>query len=214
MRFQNMSNTHSSQSSRYRKVLQSLVADRAGHEWCLFLDRDGVVNRQIVGDYVRSWQQFQWLPNVVPALNRLMEWAPHIVVVTNQQGIGKGLMSVEDADEIHRKLKSELAAEGVTIDAVQMCPHLESANCDCRKPNPGLALEWLRQNPDNQSSLSIVAGDSGSDLELARKIATTTGGCASIRIGSADPAGFADASFYSLWDFALAIDQARKEQGL
>lgn len=210
-----MSNTHSSQhSSRHRNVLQSLVADRAGREWCLFLDRDGVINRQIVGDYVRSWRQFQWLPNVALALKRLGDWAPHLVIVTNQQGIGKDLMSAQDVEDIHRKLSAELALDGVTIDAIQVCPHLEVANCPCRKPSPGLVLEWLGQNPDNHSSLSIVAGDSGSDLELARNVATKTGGCASIQIGSDDLGGGADVSFDSLWDFALAVDHVRKERGL
>ena len=210
-----MSNTHSSQlSNRPRNVLQSLVVDRAGREWCLFLDRDGVINRQIVGDYVRSWRQFEWLPNVTPALKRLRDWAPHLVIVTNQQGIGKDLMSAQDVEDIHRKLSAELALEGVTIDAIQVCPHLEATNCPCRKPSPGLVLEWLRQNPDNQSSLSIVAGDSGSDLELACNVATATGGCASIQIGSGDLGGVADVSFDSLWDFALAVDHARKERGI
>jgi histidinol-phosphate phosphatase family protein len=215
MRFQNMSNTYSSQiSSRYQNVLGSLIAERAGNEWCLFLDRDGVINRQIVGDYVRSWRQFQWLPNAATALKTLRDWAPHLVIVTNQQGIGKGLMSVQDVEGIHRKLRTELALEGVTIDAVQVCPHLEAANCHCRKPSPGMVLEWLRKNPENHASLSIVVGDSGRDMELARNVATARGGCASIQIGGADLGGIADASFESLWDFAVAVDNVRKEQGL
>jgi histidinol phosphatase-like enzyme len=210
-----MSNTYSSRiSSKDRNPLRALVADRAGSEWCLFLDRDGVINSQVVGDYVRNWKQFQWLPNVAPAMRKLRDWAPHIVVVTNQQGIGKGLMTADDVHEIHRRLMAELAAEGVQLDAVRVCPHLESTSCPCRKPSPGLALEWLGQSPGSQPELSIVAGDSRSDLELARNVAIATGGCASIQIGTADLGGVADVSFDSLWDFALAVDHTRKEQGL
>jgi len=210
-----MSNTHSSQiiSDKNQAAVRQLVAERAGREWCLFLDRDGVINRQIIGDYVRTWRQFQWLPNAVAALRRLGDWAPHVVVVTNQQGIGKGLMSADAADEIHRNLLAKLSAEGVAIDAVQVCPHLQSASCYCRKPNPALALAWLRQHPDNEATLSIMAGDSWSDLEFARNIASATGGCASVQIGRADLGGIADASFGSLWEFALAVDDARKARG-
>lgn len=210
-----MSNTRSSQiSNKNQAAVRQFVAERAGREWCLFLDRDGVINRQIIGDYVRSWQQFQWLPNAVAALRRLGDWAPHLVVVTNQQGVGKGLMSADDADEIHRKLLARLAREGVAIDAVQVCPHLQSESCQCRKPNPALALAWLRLHPDNEAALSVMAGDSGSDLEFARNVASATGGCVSVQIGLADLGGVADASFDCLWDFALAVDDARKERGL
>jgi histidinol-phosphate phosphatase family protein len=191
-----------------------MVAERAGREWCLFLDRDGVMNRQVVGDYVRSWRHFEWLPGAPLALEKLREWAPHLVVVTNQQGIGKGLMSADDVAAIHQQLQAVLAAEGVMIDAFQVCPHLESAGCACRKPRPGLVLDWLGQHPDSEPLLSIVVGDSLGDLELAHNVAAAAGGCASIHIGGASLRGIADASFESLWDFAVAVGHAREEQGL
>lgn len=212
-----MSNTHSSHHSRNSgrdAAVRTLVAERVGREWCLFLDRDGVVNRRIVGDYVRKWRDFEWLPRASLALNRLRQWAPHIVVVTNQQGIGKGLMSGEDVAAIHDRIKAELAADGVLIDAFQVCPHLESEACPCRKPRPALILDWLRQHPDSESSLSIMVGDSQSDLELAQNVAASSGGCATIQIGERTPRGPApDASFGSLWDFAVAISRAREDQG-
>ncbi|MCV7177486.1 D-glycero-alpha-D-manno-heptose-1,7-bisphosphate 7-phosphatase [Mycolicibacterium sphagni] len=190
-----------------------MVAERIDRDWCLFLDRDGVINRQVVGDYVRSWQDFEWIPGAQLALKNLREWAPHLVIVTNQQGVGKGLMSADDLAEIHERMQDELAADGVTIDAFQVCPHLESAGCDCRKPKPGLVLDWLRQHPDCVPSLSIMVGDSQSDLELAHNVAATVGGCESIQIGDHTQLDCcADASFDSLWDFAVAVGQARGEQ--
>ena len=130
MRSPSMSNTLSSRLSSgsrgHRISLREIVAERAGREWCLFLDRDGVINRQIVGDYVRNWQEFEWLPQAPLALGKLREWAPHLVVVTNQQGIGKGLMSADDVAAIHQHVQAELASDDLVIDAFQVCPHLES----------------------------------------------------------------------------------------
>lgn len=187
-------------------AVRGLVAERAGRQWCLFLDRDGVINRHIVGDYVRRWSDFEWLPRARPALKELRLWAPHVVVVTNQQGIGKGLMTGGDVATIHSNLEAQLAAGGVIIDAIRVCPHLESARCACRKPQPALALDWLKQHPEIDQSLSIMVGDSPSDLEMANRIAVVTGGCASIRIGvGTSRSAVADASFSSLWDFALAV---------
>lgn len=218
MRSLSMSNTRSSRlssrDSAHYAAVRKVVVERAGREWCLFLDRDGVINRRIVGDYVRRWRDFEWLSRAPLALKRLREWAPHLVVVTNQQGIGKGLMSADDVAAIHHHLRAELAADGVFIDAFQVCPHLESAGCACRKPRPGLVLDWLGRHPDIEPSLSIMVGDSQSDLELAHNVAAAAGGCASIQIGRRTHRGaVADVSFDSLWDFAVAVARAREEQG-
>lgn len=210
-----MSNTRSSgpaikADSDHQRAICNMVEKRQGRQWCLFLDRDGVLNRQIVGDYVRSWNDFVWLPKAKLALKELRAWAPYIVVVTNQQGVGKGLMTIGDLEAIHRRLQAELAAEGVGIDAFQICPHLESAHCACRKPNPGLVLDWLGQHPSCDPRLSIMAGDSQGDLNLAHNVATTVGSCASIEIGGrGDPDAIADASFDSLFDLSVAVGCAR-----
>ncbi len=210
-----MSNTHSSlppARSANHSALRQIVEERLGREWCLFLDRDGVLNRQIVGDYVRSWRDFEWLPGVRRALVQLREWAPHLVVVTKQQGVGKGLMGADDLAAIHRHLQADLTEEGVVLDAFQVCPHLEAADCPCRKPRPGLVLDWLANHPGCRPSLSVMVGDSRSDLELAHNVAAVSGGCASIQVGEhANAGGIADASFDSLWDFAVAVGQASGE---
>ena len=200
-------------SSARQAAVQRIVAERTGREWCLFLDRDGVINRQVVGDYVRSWRHFEWLPGAAFAVKKLREWAPHVVVVTNQQGIGKGLMSADDVASIHQHLLDGLAPDRSAVEAFQVCPHLESVNCACRKPRPGLVLDWLGEHPDSEPSLSIMVGDSLGDLELARNVAAVVGGCASIHIAEAGSRGIADASFESLWDFAAAVGYARGEQG-
>ncbi len=197
-----------------RSTIEHIIAERSGRKWCLFLDRDGVINRQVVNDYVRCWQSFEWLSGAKSALVSLRTWAPHLVVVTNQQGIGKGLMTIRDVENIHERLQEELAAVGVVVDAIRVCPHLESDQCDCRKPNPGLALDWLREHPNVEASLSIMVGDSRSDLEFAHKLASQTGGCATIQI-TGEPVsgnGSADASFESLGEFAKAINYKRGKE--
>ncbi len=211
-----MSSTRSSHPSSDRAAhyaaVRKVVAARKGREWCLFLDRDGVINRQVVGDYVRSWHQFEWLPRAQLALFKLRAWAPHLVVVTNQQGIDKGLMSADDVAFIHQKIQAQLAADGRTLDAFQVCPHRQSAGCGCRKPKAGLVLDWLGRHPTSEPSLSVVVGDSLSDLDMARNVSLAAGGCAGIQIGRANLGGVADATFDSLWDFAVAVSDAMGNQ--
>lgn len=212
-----MSNTRSSQRSSSdpanQRAVQEMILERTGREWCLFVDRDGVINRRIVGDYVRTCEDFEWLPNARRALRLLRGgWAPHLVVVTNQQGVGKGLMSNDDLVAIHDHVQSVLSTDGVRVDGFQVCQHLEAAKCNCRKPRPELILKWLANNPSSVPDLSIMVGDSRSDIQLARNVAAEVGGCASIRIGGrVDPENMADASFDSLWDFAVAVGKLGEE---
>lgn len=210
-----MLSTFSSRASRSASsqeiAIRELVDRRVGDQWCLFLDRDGVINRQIVGDYVRTWRDFELLPDVVGALKILRDWAPYIVVVTNQQGIGKGLMSVSDVDEVHRRLQDTLALNAVKVDAFQVCPHLESAGCQCRKPRTGMVLSWLAKHRVVNASLSVIVGDSVSDTQLAHNVAAVVGSCAAVRIGARSQSDVpVDASFNSLWDFAVAVREAKR----
>ncbi len=136
----------------------------------LFLDRDGVINERLVDDYVRNWSQFKFCEGVPFALSVLRPYFERIVVVTNQQGIGKGLMSEAELDEIHTKMMLELEEAGCKIDGVYHCPHLANAGCDCRKPATGLALQAQRDFPEIDFSNSFLVGDSESDLLLAKAL--------------------------------------------
>lgn len=202
-----MSNSEQAADASIRR----LVTSRAGREWCLFVDRDGVINRKVADDYVRQWNEFEWMPSVRPALKILRDWAPHLVVVTNQQGIGKGLMSIADLDDIHGQIKTVLAEDNVVIDSIRSCPHLESAGCSCRKPRPGLVLDWLANHPAVDQSLSVVVGDSACDFELSRQVALVTGKCTSVQVGGvAESKSAADLAFDSLWEFAIAVERILK----
>ena len=186
------------------KPLSDLLRARAGQTWCLFVDRDGVINKRIIDGYVRSWSDFEFLRGAVAALAQLSQWAPRIVVVTNQQGIGKGLMSEGDLADIHARMSSAIRASGGRIDSIEYCPHLAADGCSCRKPSPEMALRYLRSHTDIDARLSIMVGDTDSDIEMGHRLSTAVGGCVTVRIGDhIDP--HADLTFRSLAAFAAAV---------
>ncbi|GBD32980.1 D-glycero-alpha-D-manno-heptose-1,7-bisphosphate 7-phosphatase [bacterium HR33] len=142
--------------------------------WTVFLDRDGVLNHKLPeGRYVTDWQEFHWIPGSLDALRVLAGSRARIVLVTNQQGVGKGLLTSEQLDGIHRRMQADIAAAGGRVDAVYVCPHLEGS-CDCRKPAVGLFLRARRDFPDTSFSHSVVVGDSPSDVEAGKRLGTWT----------------------------------------
>ncbi len=132
----------------------------------LFLDRDGVLNRRIVGDYVRSWQQWEWLPQAKEAVTKLSKHYIRTFIVTNQQGIGKGLFSMADADNIHRHVQTEITALGGHIHHIYVCPDLRESNSPNRKPSIGMALQACEDYTDMQLTDSVMIGDSVSDMQF------------------------------------------------
>jgi D-glycero-D-manno-heptose 1,7-bisphosphate phosphatase len=158
--------------------------EASASDWCLFVDRDGVLNRRIEGGYVRSWAEFEWLPGALAALVTLSHWAPHVVVVTNQQGVGKGLMTHADLDTVHVRMRNQVVAAGGRIDAVLSCTHLAGVRCRCRKPRPGLAEQWLSARPHLDPEKCVVVGDSWSDIAMGRVLTRGRGTC--VFIGDPD----------------------------
>jgi histidinol-phosphate phosphatase family protein len=138
--------------------------------WTLFLDRDGVLNRRIPDGYVRCVDDMEVLPGVVDAVTELCELVARVVVVTNQAGVGKGLMTTAALEDIHRVLVQRLTSRGARIDAVLYCPHRVEDACPCRKPAPGMAWEAMRRFPDIHSERCVMVGDSLSDCEFAHAV--------------------------------------------
>jgi D-glycero-D-manno-heptose 1,7-bisphosphate phosphatase len=129
----------------------------------VFLDRDGVINENR-GDYVKSWEEFVFLPGALAALRRLAQSPFVVVVISNQSAVGRGLLSVERLEDIHRRMVGDVARCGGRIDAIEYCPHRPDEACDCRKPRPGLLRRAAREhNLDLPQSYFI--GDSRSDVE-------------------------------------------------
>jgi D-glycero-alpha-D-manno-heptose 1-phosphate guanylyltransferase len=136
--------------------------------WTLFLDRDGVINRRIVDDYVKTPDQFEFLPGSLEAIAHFSSSFKRIVVVTNQQGIGKGLMTEGDLHLIHQKMIKEVELAGGQINEVFYCPALASDNNPCRKPDIGMALAAQKKYPDIRFDKCLMVGDTWSDIEFAK----------------------------------------------
>jgi D-glycero-D-manno-heptose 1,7-bisphosphate phosphatase len=152
-------------------ILKTLKIDTT---WTLFLDRDGVINKRIEGDYIRSWEQFEFLPGVTEALKAFAAVFGKIIVVSNQQGVGKGLMTNKDVREIHDKMTSEILGHGGRIDRVYHSPFLERENSIHRKPNVGMALQARKDFPGIRFRRSVMSGDSISDMVFGKRLNMTT----------------------------------------
>ena len=138
-----------------------------GQDKVAFLDRDGVIN-EAPGDrgYVTAWEQFRFIDGALDALRTLKGKGYRLVVVTNQQGIGKGLMDIGALEAIHRNLRACCARHGAAIDGVFFCPHRASDGCNCRKPRPGLIHQAVRElELDLDLGRSWLIGDSPRDIE-------------------------------------------------
>lgn len=142
----------------------------------LFLDRDGVINRKLEGDYVRNWSEFEWLPGVEQALLELKKYFYPILVITNQQGIGKKIMSETDLQRLHLQVEKYLIQThgNAAIHDFYYCPHLASAACSCRKPANGMFLQAGVDYPFIRYEKSWMVGDSWSDIEAARSLGIRT----------------------------------------
>lgn len=144
------------------------LARALDERWTVFIDRDGVINRRVVGDYVRRVDQLEILPGVLDAFRILANSAGLIIVITNQAGIGKGLMTDGDVAAINDHLVEDITRDGGRVDAVLVCPHRPQDSCACRKPSLGLIDQARTRFPEIDLSRSVVIGDSSSDVELAR----------------------------------------------
>ncbi|MBL4849964.1 MAG: HAD family hydrolase [Planctomycetes bacterium] len=132
-----------------------------------FLDRDGVLNHRIPGDtYVKTPAELEILPHVAEAAQRLQAAGYLLVVVTNQRGVARGMLSLDDLEAIHDKLRDHFSAAGAPLSAVYVCTHERDAGCACRKPKPGMLLRAAEELGLDLSS-SLLIGDSASDLAAA-----------------------------------------------
>jgi histidinol-phosphate phosphatase family protein len=142
-----------------------------------FLDRDGVINRKPPeGQYVTRWEEIQILPGVPEAIALLTQAGFHVLAISNQRCVAKGLLTVSELDEIHKRMCDQLAAAGAVLEKVYYCPHDYQPPCTCRKPAPGLIFTAARDyGIDLEKSWMI--GDSDIDMEAGK-----SAGCRTIKI--------------------------------
>lgn len=135
--------------------------------YTIFLDRDGTLNPD--PGYIKSPDQFELFPGVSEALARLKRAGARLIVVTNQSGIARGLLSRKDLDAVHMKLKRLLDGAGVTLDAIYFCPHHPDDGCECRKPNRGMIDQAVRECGVTLDH-SYLIGDHSRDIKLAKRV--------------------------------------------
>ncbi|MDY0076388.1 MAG: HAD family hydrolase [Bacteroidales bacterium] len=174
---------------------------RAG-DWSLFLDRDGVINKRPFNDYVKRINDFEFLPGVFEALEIFDKLFSRIIVVTNQQGVGKGLMTKIVLDEIHQWMLQEIKRNNGRIDAVFYCTDLKSNKENCRKPTIIMAQQAQQKFPELDFEKSIMIGDTESDIQFGKNAGMKT-----ILIGNENCSLIPDMQFNSLLDFALFIQK-------
>jgi histidinol-phosphate phosphatase family protein len=170
--------------------------------WTLFLDRDGVINERIFGGYITKVDEFKFLPGVESAIAGLTKKFNRLIVVTNQQGIGKGLMTERNVLEIHSYMCDRVHLEGGKIDKCYFAPNLKGAEDDLRKPNPEMANMAKMEFSEIEFKRSIMIGDTDSDILFGKNVGMFT-----VRIKTEEPIGLeADLTVDSLNEFLKRIN--------
>lgn len=136
----------------------------------VFLDRDGVINRDSP-DYIKSWEEFKFLPGSLEAIRELSASGFTNIVVTNQSGIHRGLIRLSDLEDMHRRMATGIHAAGGAIKDIFYCPHTPDEACGCRKPLPGMIHQACDKYPIDLST-AVMVGDSARDIECGQ-----AGGC-------------------------------------
>jgi histidinol-phosphate phosphatase family protein len=141
--------------------------------WTLFLDRDGVINKELRDDYVTCWEDFIFEEGALNAIVKLSAIFGRIIIVTNQRGIGITKMTEADLHAIHKQMQLEIENAGGRIDAIYFAAAADRSDIR-RKPNPTMAFEAQLDFPEINLSKSIIVGNSISDMEFGRNAGMKT----------------------------------------
>ncbi|MCE3296477.1 MAG: hypothetical protein K0R65_2191 [Crocinitomicaceae bacterium] len=172
-------------------------------KWTLFLDRDGVINDRVWGGYVRSVEEFNFLPRVLEAIALLSNSFERIFVVTNQQGVAKGLMGERNLSDIHRFMCDEIEKTGGKITACYAAMELKSDPASTRKPLPAMALQAQKDFPEVDFQYAVMVGDTDSDILFGKNLGMKT-----VRVKTEEPIGVeADHTVNDLYEFAILWQQ-------
>ncbi len=156
-----------------------LTEQYLAHKKILLIDRDGVINKKAPkGEYIDSWKRFEFIPENLYGMKMLSNSGHSFVIISNQAGIGRKMVTEETINSINEKMINALKDEGINILSVYICPHHWEDNCFCRKPNPGL---FFRASEDFLIRLdkTFFIGDDPRDCQAA-----CNAGCRSLYIGN------------------------------
>ncbi|MBF0160473.1 MAG: HAD-IIIA family hydrolase [Magnetococcales bacterium] len=141
----------------------------------VILDRDGVLNQRMPrAHYVRHWDEWHWLPGALDALRQLRDNGFLVVIITNQAGVARGAMTLDDLQQLHQRMQVDVRQAGGHIDAIYYCPHDWNEGCFCRKPQPGMLFQAQRDFHLDLSRTWFL-GDDERDGEAARQAAMPFG---------------------------------------
>jgi D-glycero-alpha-D-manno-heptose 1-phosphate guanylyltransferase len=178
-------------------------------EWTLFLDRDGVINYEKKDDYIRNWQEFKFYEEAKEAIKIFSQKFGRIIVVSNQRGIGKELMTEDDLLEIHKNMQAEIEASGGRIDGIYFCTATDPKN-PFRKPNPGMAFNAKKDFFEIDLNRSIIAGNKPSDMLFGKNAGMYSVYIASTHPQTPFPHPDIDLRFNSLIEFAKTLQKVIK----
>lgn len=173
--------------------------------WTLFLDRDGVINDEKVGEYVLNWSQFIFSKGVLDIFRKLSHLFGRVIIISNQRGVGKQLMSEADLQDIHNEMQKEVRHAGGKIDKIYYCTEKDD-RCFYRKPNPGMALKAMTDFPEIDLQKTIMVGNKPSDMKFGRAAGVFTVFVATTNPEQPFPHPDIDMRFPSLFDFANALE--------
>lgn len=139
----------------------------------VILDRDGVLNRELESGWLSEIEQWRWESGSLEALQVLARAGIELSIVSNQSGIGRGVVTREAVDRLHDWLAGELRAAGVVLAGVYLCPHAPDAGCRCRKPEPGLVTEAI-EGSGIAAEHTMLIGDDSRDLEAGKAAGVET----------------------------------------
>ena len=170
-------------------------------DWTLFLDRDGVINVEKKDSYVLNISEFIFSAGAQKAIKTLSEIFGLILIVSNQRGVSKGVMSLENLHDVHAYMLEAINQQKGRIDKIYFCTDMDSSSPN-RKPNPGMALQAKKDFPQIDFSKSIMIGNKLSDMQFARNAGMVAVFIASTNPEIAFPHELIDARFNSLQEFA------------
>lgn len=174
------------------------------NSWTIFIDRDGVINYEKKNDYILNWREFKFYEGVKEAFNQISNRFGKIIVVTNQRGVGKELMTEVDLRGIHRHMQKQIESTGGRVDKIYYCTSLDNDHPD-RKPNPGMAFLAQSDFPSIDFSRSIMVGNKPSDMLFGRNSGMHTVFVATTHPLTPFPHPDIDLRFDSFPDFVKAL---------
>jgi len=174
------------------------------YSWTLFIDRDGVINHEKKDDYILHWGEFRFYDGAKDAFRIFAKKFSKIIIISNQRGVGRELMTDADLQEIHRNMQEEIEKSGGRIDRIYYCTSKDNRHI-CRKPNPGMAFLARKDYPEIDFSRSIMIGNKPSDMLFGRYAGLHTVFLRTTNPGFGSPHQDVDLTYDSLVDFAKAL---------